>query len=192
MNKQKILYKRALVMCTITLICAVILKLVGSSIFTINTNILVLNQLESVVMNSPILSFIYSLLFLSINYFFILGIANKTNVQDTLIMTIKSTPMLIIVMSYHRYLYGSPFIPILDSLCICFMNCLLNKDFSQDRILDTFIISLISFIYQILSIFIRNIGFTYSYYGLVTSLLFMIDYYLLLIISYLYRLKGGE
>ncbi len=51
---------------------------------------------------------------------------------------------------------------------------------------------LLNTIYQVISLFIKDMSIQLSYYGLITSVLYMIDYYIMLVITYLYLSKGGK
>lgn len=181
--KEKLLHERALVTCIIMLFVCIILKLFGVQWFDLNTDIPILQEIDKVVMNSEILSFIYSFVLLWIN-----GIL-------VILCTTKQIPRkhfweytYLIIISVN--LDNSIIVCILDTLMLLTVCFVVSPN---KRTLLNFIgVFILNIAYQFVSLYIRDLGFHLSNYGMTCSLLFMIDYYLMLVITYLYLKKGDK
>nr|DAS58819.1 MAG TPA: hypothetical protein [Caudoviricetes sp.] len=180
--KNKILYERSLRTCIIMLVVCIVFKLFGVEWFDLNTSIPILQELDEIIMNNYILSFLYSLIFLSINNFFILGVATKTKPTDMVIWSLKFIPLNILLI-FSKYYINNPFI---DFVLLLLMSYIIDNK-SIKRIICY---NLLNIVYQFISIFIRNVGMI-ELTGVVTTTLLMIDYYIMLVITYLFQLLGG-
>lgn len=181
-DKSKLLHERALLTCVIMLFICIILKLFGVPWFDLNTDIPIMNRLDEIIMNSEILSFIYSFTFKFINGYLICCICLKNSKFNMILLG----PICVGSLILNRFCDNGTIIMLYDvsSLyLICFKGCDL-----KEYLLTVFL----NIIYQLLSLFIRDLGFHQSYYGLVTNVIFMIDYYIMLIITYLYVKKGDK
>lgn len=176
-------YKRALATCITMLLLSIALKLFGVQWFDLNTNIPLLQEIDNIVMNNTILSFLYSFTLLWIN-----GIL-------VILCTIKQIP--------YKYIYaytcfiiisitcGSSIITsLLDTLTLLLISYMILPN--KRTILNFVGVFLLNITYQFISLYIRDLGFHLSNYGMTCSLLFMIDYYLMLLTTYLYLKKGNK
>lgn len=180
--KNKILYERSLRTCIIMLVVCIVFKLFGVEWFDLNTSIPILQELDEIIMSSYILSFLYSLIFLSINNFFILGVATKTKPMDMVIWSLKFIPLNILLIFSKYYINN----PLIDFVLLLLMSYIIDNK-SIKRIICY---NLLNIVYQFISIFIRNVGMI-ELTGVVTTTLLMIDYYIMLVITYLFQLLGG-
>lgn len=180
--KNKILYKRSLRTCIIMLVVCIMFKLFGVKWFDLNTSIPILQELDEIIMSSYILSFLYSLIFLSIDNFFILGVATKTKPMDMVIWSLKFIPLNILLIFSKYYINN----PLIDFVLLLLMSYIIDNK-SIKRIICY---NLLNIVYQFISIFIRNVGMI-ELTGVVTTTLLMIDYYIMLVITYLFQLLGG-
>lgn len=182
MNKDKILYERALITCVVMLFVCIILKLFGVQWFNLDTSIPLLNKIDEVVMNNEILSFLYSLFFKYINAYLVCCIClKKTKFRSILLI-----PLCIISMILSRYCTNSIIILIYDTLFM-YVVC-----FKEVKFTEYILVVFLNIFYQMASLFIRDMNIRCSYYGPTSSLLLMIDYYIMLIITYLYFKKGEK
>lgn len=182
MDKEKSLYERAIITSIIVLIISVLFKLFGVRWFDLDTDIVWLKYLNTLVMNSTILSFIYSFIFKFINGYLICGIAMRNHKIENVYL-IASVSILSILLNY--LLKNNPIILLFDFVGL-YTIC------SQDSNLKEYSLTIVlNILYQIISLFIRNLSIHISYYGLVTSILLNLDYYILLVITYLYLKKRG-
>lgn len=182
MNKEKLLYERALITCMVMLFVCIVLKIFGVEWFNLDTSIPLLNKIDEIVMNSEVLSFLYSLFFKYINAYLVCCICLK----KTKFRSMPLIPLCIISMILSRYCTNSIIILVYDTLfmyAVCF---------KEVNFLEYISVVILNILYQIASLFIRDLGLKCSYYDVVSSMLFMIDYYIMLIITYLYLKKGDQ
>lgn len=184
--KSKLLYERALITCVLMLLVSVILKLFGAPWFDLDTSIPILNKIDDIVMNNIILSFIYSLILLSINNFLLLGCSTLSEPKTMCKWTIKFVPLNSLLLLL-KFIIPSQFRIICDVLFLLLMGYIINK-----RISSTVLAIGINILYQFISLFIRSLGCYNGDYGMTSSLLLLIDYYLMFAITYMYLLKGGK
>ena len=181
-DKTKLLHERALITCVIMLFLCIILKLFGFQWFDLDTSIPILNKIDDVVMNSEMFSFIYSFIFKFINGYLICCIClKKTKFNMMLLGPIRIGSMVLSRFSDNNLITMLYDMFSLYLLCFCESNF---KDYMLSIILNI--------IYQFVSLFIRDLGVHQSYYGLTISIILMVDYYIMLIITYLYLKKGDK
>lgn len=181
--KNKILYERSLRTCIIMLVVCIVFKLFGVKWFDLNTSIPILQELDEIISDNLILSFLYSLIFLSIDNFFILGVATKTKPTDMVIWSLKFIPLNILLIFSKYYINN----PLIDFVLLLLMSYIIDNK-SIKRIICY---NLLNIVYQLISIFIKNVGMI-ELTGIVTTTLLMIDYYIMLAITYLFQLLGGK
>lgn len=181
--KNKILYERSLRTCIIMLVVCIVFKLFGVKWFDLNTSIPILQELDEIISDNLILSFLYSLIFLSIDNFFILGVATKTKPTDMVIWGLKFIPLNILLIFSKYYINN----PLIDFVLLLLMSYIIDNK-SIKRIICY---NLLNIVYQLISIFIKNVGMI-ELTGIVTTTLLMIDYYIMLAITYLFQLLGGK
>lgn len=181
--KNKILYERSLRTCIIMLVVCIVFKTVGVGWFDLNTSIPILQKLDKIISDNLILSFLYSLIFLSIDNFFILGVATKTKPTDMVIWSLKFIPLNILLIFSKYYINN----PLIDFVLLLLMSYIIDNK-SIKRIICY---NLLNIVYQLISIFIKNVGMI-ELAGIVTTTLLMIDYYIMLAITYLFQLLGGK
>lgn len=184
MNKDKILYERALITCVVMLFVCIILKLFGVQWFNLNTSIPLLNKIDEIVMNNEVLSFIYSFVSLFINGYLICIIATKeSNLKRGYLILALLCTISIIEKTFIKIDLLSMIIDYVGLFLVCYCS---DKTSFKEYTLDI----ILSLVYQIISIFIRNVGYSVSFRGMIIGILMNIDYYIFLIITYLYLKKG--
>ena len=188
-DKISILHERALITCVVMLFVCIIFKLFGVQWFNLDTNIPVLQEIDRIIMSSVPLSFLYSFIMLSINTWFIMMIANRLELKEGFKVFIYTIPFIIISI-FVKNLYIDGFVEIIyDFITLLIINVYINKGFKNT--LNIVKVLLLSIIYQIISLYIRSLGCTTGHYGLMISVLLSLDYYIMLVITYLY-LIGKE
>lgn len=189
-DKSKILYERALITCIIMLFICIIFKLFGFSYFNLNTDIPILKEIDNVVMNSISLSFLYSWIFMFLNFYLVTIIYTKKHSGSTLFISTLICSLICLIAKYIMIDTNSYILFIIDISCL-FDNCYINTDeLSKDNIKEFLLIILLNFVYQCISLSIKNVNFNVLYKGLIVSVLLNLDYYIMLIITYLYLKKG--
>lgn len=185
-DKTKLLHERALITCVIMLFLCIILKLFGVSWFDLDTDIPILQEIDAVIMNNYWLCTIYSYVLLSINLFFIISITLKLEVKDGIKYTIyfSSLTVLLIVSKTEGWI---PANVITDSIYLIAICKMIDKNVKVTRIIK---VILLNIIYQAISCFTRDVGFSNGHYGFISSVILMFDYYIMLSITYL--LKGEK
>lgn len=189
-DKSKILYERALITCLIMLFICIAFKLFGFNYFNLNTDIPILKEIDKVVMNSVPLSFLYSWIFMFLNFYLVTIIYTKKHSGSTLFISTLICSLICLIAKYIMIDTNSYILFIIDIFCL-FDNCYINTDeLSKDNIKEFLLIILLNFVYQYISLFVKEIGNNTGYYDLITGVLFNIDYYILLMLTYFYLKKG--
>ena len=184
--KSKLLYERALITCVLMLIVSIILKLFGVPWFNLDTSIPILNKIDTIVMNSIPLSFIYSFILLFVNGYLVGIITTKvTNLFKYIIPLSLVCFASIWLKTYIGRDILSFMVDTLGLLVVCIF--VTNRDVSLKEYVLVFLLNIF---YQICSLFIRELGYKIAGYSVPCSILFNIDYYIMCIITYLYVKKG--
>lgn len=187
-DKTKLLHERALITCVIMLFLCIILKLFGISWFDLDTYMPILQEIDAVIMNNYWLCTIYSYVLLSINLFFIISITLKLEVKDGIKYTIyfSSSTVFLIVCKMEGWIGDiAAIVDILYLIAVCKM---ISKHAKMKRILCVIALNIV---YQSISLFIRDIGNIYVT-DVLRTLLLSLDYYILLLITYMFVMKGSD
>ena len=183
--KNKILYERSLRTCIIMLVVCIVFKLFGVKWFDLNTSIPILQKLDNLISNNLILSFVFTLVIKNINGILIFSIISK-NMKFTL-KHLKLIILSNILNICVCYFMGECISFIIDIIFVLIIGCkVLNINFKE-----TLLCIPLNIIYQMISLFIRNISLGFRYYGFIENQLLCLDYYILLLITYLFLNKGG-
>lgn len=188
-DKISVLHERALMTCVVMLFVCIIFKLFGVQWFNLDTNVPVLQEIDRIIMSSVPLSFLYSFIMLSINTWFIIMISNRLELKEGFKVFIYTIPFIIISI-FVKNLYIDGFVEIVyDFITLFIINVYINKGFKNT--LNIVKVLLLSIVYQMISLYIRSLGCSTGQYGLMVSILLSLDYYIMLVITYLY-LIGKE
>ena len=183
--KNKILYERSLRTCIIMLVVCIVFKLFGVGWFNLNTSIPMLQSLDKLISDNLILSFVFTLIIKNINGILIFSIISK-NMKFTL-KHLKLIILSNILNICICYFMGECISFIIDIIFVLIIGCkVLNTNFKE-----TLLCIPLNIIYQMISLFIRNISLGFRYYGFIENQLLCLDYYILLLITYLFLNKGG-
>ena len=182
--KNKLLYERALITCVLMLIVSIILKLFGVPWFNLDTSIPILNHIDDIITNSIPLSFVYSFILVFINTLLVCMLTIKTASKKMIIFISLFSCIIIPIKTFIRIDILSFVLDTIGPLSICY---LCDKTTS---IKEYIIVFLLNVLYQSISLFIRDLGYKIAFYGPLSSLLFNVDYYIILVITYLYIKKG--
>ena len=181
MNKEKLLYERALITCVVMLFVCIVLKIFGVEWFNLDTSIPLLNKIDEIVMNNNVLSFIYSYSLLYINGLLVIMCSIGRSIHKTKILY---GVFIVVSVIFGDFVY----MPVIDTLMLLII-CMIEEP-KRSTILNYIGIFVLNILYQSISLYIRDLGFHFSNYGLITSVLLNIDYYIMLVITYLYFKKG--
>ena len=165
--KSNKLYERALITCIIMLFICILFKLFGFNYFNLNTDIPILKEIDNVVMNRAPLSFLYSFILTSISVYVICSIILKDK-KPNIIMMVITVFVSILYTSYLNSFY-TLLMDTLSILLICFVS---DRKLRFNRYI---IVIILNVVYQLLSLFIRNVNISVSYHGLVTTVLLNLD-----------------
>ena len=188
MNKEKLLYERALITCVVMLFVCIVLKIFGVEWFNLDTSIPLLNKIDEIVMNSEVLSFLYSLIFSSINAVFMVLVASRCKVSFILKKLYIVIPCVILMMCIKRFVYKGDLSLLIDFFILYVIYKATTNSSSKEFIITV----ILNILYQYISLCIRNMGIHYAYYGLVSGVVFMLDYYIMMILTYSYLKKGDK
>lgn len=189
-DKTKLLHERALITCVIMLFLCIILKLFGFQWFNLDTDIPILKEIDKIVMSNYWLCLLYSSVLLSINLFFIISITLKLDIKRGIKYTIKLLPFTIfIILLKTEVMLVSNSSFMLDIAYLLFSCKLIDPKVKIKRIVAVIFLNIL---YQWVSLFIKSLNTQIGQYGYLTSVLFMIDYYIMLLITYLYIMRGGK
>lgn len=182
-DKTKLLHERALITCVIMLFLCIILKLFGVQWFDLDTSMPILNKIDTILNRYPFSIFIFNFLSCYINMFFIVGITTRKETKE--ILKVCNFMSLFIVIGFLvYYATNNDVMKFVYDTLLLFIAC---KCLNSDKILYRFVLTcILNVIYQIFSMFIRNLAITVYDDNLVISLLMNLDYYILLLLTYLY------
>lgn len=189
-DKAKLLHKRALLTCVIMLFICVVLKLFGIPWFDLNKiGIPVINEIDKIITDNNVLSFIYSFISLFINGYLICIITTKiTNIKKYIIYL---SPICILSIYLKLIISNNWLSFIIDALGLFIVCVVISKKKISLLYKEYIIISLLNILYQMISLFIKNIHY-HMLYDVATSTIFMMDYYIMMLMTYLYVKKGGS
>lgn len=183
MDKKKILYERALITCLLMLAACVILKLFGADWFDLDTGIPILQKMDAVIMDSVLASFCYSFVLTYVSVCLILKI---TTLQNNVKLYFMSGFISVFAICNDYFIDNTYLCFMLDTL-IPYICCIILDKKSTINYAICFILNIV---YQLISIVIRDIGVNTEYFSATILMIMNIDYYILLVITYLYLKKG--
>lgn len=181
--KNKNLYKCMIHTCIVMLMACIVFKTVGVGWFDLNTSIPILQKLDKIISDNLILSFVFTLIFKVFNGVLIYSLMSKDiklvlhHIHWIIIATVVS--MLLCYMGIDNLLFD------VIALYTVGKTVLGTDDLEMGAVI------LVDTVYQIISLFIRSLSIGFVYYGFIENILLLLDYYILLIITYLYLYKGG-
>ena len=187
MNKEKLLYERALITCVVMLFVCIVLKIFGVEWFNLDTSIPLLNKIDEIVMNSVPLSFAYSFISVFINTALVLLTTIKRYDKKFIVPSVLFVIISMCVKMFISIDYISLFTDTFGMLTLCIY---LDKNLCIVK--EYLLVFIINMIYQIASLFIRNLNYQIAFRGMIIGILMNVDYYLMLIITYLYLKKGDK
>ena len=188
--KNKILYERSLRTCIIMLVVCIVFKLFGAEWFNLNTNIPILQKLDKIIRNDIVFSLLYSWVFTFINFYLFVIICTKKLTKLVLIECLYTSLLLVTTKYLLEYCFGYTTVIGLD-LGVLWGTCYIVNDY-ENQWGEFILTALINFVYQLISLSIKDIGYGVGDYTVVESLLFNLDYYIMLVITYLYLKEGGK
>lgn len=186
MNKEKLLYERALITCVVMLFVCIVLKIFGVEWFNLDTSIPLLNKIDEIVMNSVPLSFAYSFILIFVNTLLVCAITIK-KITKKLIFLISLFVCIIIPIKMFIRIDELSFA--LDTICPFIISVSCDKNTS---IKEYILVFLLNIFYQCVSLFIRNFSLGVAIYSVTVGILLNLDYYIMLLMTYLYLKKGDS
>lgn len=184
-DKKGLLYERALITCVVMLFICLIFKVFGCNWFNFETNIPLLNAIDDVIMGSVVLSFMYSFIFTFINFLMVVLIATKCNLNKGVICEI--TCYVVTILCY-KYFVGYGIKSMAFETTVLYLACKYN---SKDKIfLEFILVSILNILFQVLSLYLRGFVISVEVTPVLVGVLLNLDYYILLVITYLYLKKG--
>lgn len=181
-DKTELLHERALLTCIIMLFLCIILKLFGVPWFDMETDIPILQKINELVSNNIVISFIVTLFFKVINGCLIcsLVVRDMKKIIDRLYLIIFVSVISMILGFYNvnSFIFGT-----LGLYFVCFA-------LGYKSVKEYIVVFIFNIIYQCISLYIKDLGVGFKYYGFIENKLLSIDYYIMLSITYLYLKKG--
>lgn len=183
-DEKGILYERALITCLIMLLISILFKLFGASWFDLNTDISLLQEMDSIIENDIVFSFIVTLFFKTINGILICSLMVR-DISKVLkgIWLIVSFNIISMVMNFYNV--NSFFVDF-------FYPCLISYLIAKINLKESLLIMILNVIYQLVSLYIRNLGYVPQSYSFIYYTLLSLDYYIMLVITYLLMKKGDK
>lgn len=186
--KNKILYERSLRTCIIMLVVCIVFKLFGVEWFDLNTSIPILQGLNKTIMNSLGLSILYSWIFTFINFYLFSIIVTKAKTNIYFILYCLVSALMCVGLKYNLIDILHYKVFILDFICLYDTCSFMNN--RKPCFKEFCLTMLLNYIYQVISLFIKEIGYGVGNYTMIEGTLFNLDYYIMLVITYLYLKKG--
>lgn len=188
---KELILKSILKVTLIMIIISTILKLFGLNIFNFDLENKIINKVCDILIKFQPISFLFFGAFLYLDYFFILKLSDN-NKDKWLLYFIGALDLLFLNLAGQYFLFtriGYDFYPLYTLIIVIFISSVINKKLNVIR---PFIVILIIFLYQSISLFLRNITFN-DQYELMYDFLLNFDYMILMIITYyLYLMKGSD
>lgn len=182
-EETKSIYNRLIVLCWTTIFGCFILKIAGFSGFDIPIIDSVINDYEFL---KPIL---YCLLYSANGIVFtLLLVKRKLNFKELLFVFIVNI-ILYIGLYFLAYTKFISFKIIIELLSYIFIGKVLIKDKFYKILIETLLFSFITMIYQIISLSTKNLGVEIGGESFINSIIFQIDYYILIILTILHEFK---
>lgn len=187
-DKISILHKRALITCVVMLFVCIIFKLFGVQWFNLDTNIPVLQEIDKAIISNYYSTTIYSVFIKFIDTYLMVLIMTKSdfNISFKDVIVYLS---LIFVSVYVSCNFTN--LKIIVDLILIYILCIYTNKEMKSKILFKRIIfvSILNMLYQLVSIYLRSIGYDIPNYSITERFLLSLDYYIMLIITYLYVKK---
>ena len=172
------------------------LKLFGVDYFGLNTNNKIINDINTFIKYWKLEQIWFSFT-LFINTYIILAITCNDNSKKMIKFTLLTMPLNIGI-RFLKNIFNLPFMFVFTDLLylfilsLCYVKFIKREKISKDNIVNYFVFTIITIIFQFISLITRDIQIEKQDNVLVKSLIMNIDYFALLITSYkLYFMKGG-
>lgn len=173
------------------------LKLFGCDYFEINTNNHIVKSINDFLLTCKLKQIWYTFT-LFINTYIIFAISCNDNSKRMVKFSILTMPLNIMV-RILKQTFNIPFLFVFTDLLylfilsLCYIKFIKRDRIHRENITNYFVFTLITIIFQFISLITRGIYIGYHDDNLILSLIMNIDYFALLIISYkLYFIKGGN
>lgn len=173
------------------------LKLFGCDYFEINTNNHIVKSINDFLLTCKLKQIWYTFT-LFINTYIIFAISCNDNSKRMVKFSILTMPLNIMV-RILKQTFNIPFLFVFTDLLylfilsLCYIKFIKRDKIHRENITNYFVFTLITIIFQFISLITRGIYIGYHDDNLILSLIMNIDYFALLIISYkLYFIEGGN
>ena len=182
-DKRKIL-KRIIGLCWFSLILCMVVKLFGGNYFEIaskNENFInVCNWLETNFISTVIMYGFYCL-----SYYLIISIFSRNCIKGKNKMILIIVALLLCIIKGHSNIIGF----VIETISMILLPLFMSEGKKSKIIINSVISYVVINVFQLLSLFIRNIDAQLVNANFCISLLFQVDYYIMLILYYLYSVK---
>lgn len=182
-DKRKIL-KRIIGLCWFSLILCMVVKLFGGNYFEIaskNENFInVCNWIETNFISTVIMYGFYCL-----SYYLIISIFSRNCIKGKNKIILIIVALFLCTIKGHSNIIGF----IIETISMIFLPLFMSKGKKSKIIINCVISYAVINVFQLLSLFIRNIDAQLVNANFCISLLFQVDYYIMLILYYLYSVK---
>lgn len=178
-NKSK-MYGSLIALCWATIALCLILKLLGSKQFEIPEYTYNIN-----IWTQRFINYIFYMI--NSLAFGMLLVKRKLTRKEILIIICLFTPL------YYMSLYSklAPIKFVLEIVMYVILGCLLVKDKFWKILLECLLIFVLTLLYQIITMAYKNINIKIMVDNFIVDKILMIDYYTLIILTYLYASKKG-
>ena len=181
-DKKDILYRNAIVTCWVMLIVCVLLKLFGIPWFEFDKENVGVVEFIRFIKNNTLSLYIASYISLWVNTTLVL-LCTVLNLSRRSIVMYSSYLCLSMILDFKiRF--------VLDTLILLFICLIETKKFKRTLINFLTVVGLNIF-YQCVSLYVRDLGIIFSKYSVTDNVFLSIDYYIMLLLTWLYLKKGG-
>lgn len=182
-DKRKIL-KRIIGLCWFSLILCMVVKLFGGNYFEIaskNENFInVCNWIETNFISTVIMYGFYCL-----SYYLIISIFSGNCIKGKNKIILIIVALFLCIIKGHSNIIGF----VIETISMILLPLFMSKGKKSKIIINCVISYAVINVFQLLSLFIRNIDAQLVNANFCISLLFQVDYYIMLILYYLYSVK---
>lgn len=179
-NYKQIVLKRMIILCWILLLICFVIKIFGGNFFEFIGESKVIDY---IVNNKWLLCIIQSIIYISTTFITLLIILENKHKKLSLILSI--------IMNIGKQIIGLDIIFYYISFIVEFVSLIIIPIIlNRDKILYVIVINALIILFQVISLFTKNIGLISFPYEDIVGFVYMIDYYIMLTISLLYVIKG--
>lgn len=176
-------YKTLIISCWVVLLCCFVVKLLGGNFFEIVCEnekfIRFCNFIDGNILKY-VISFI---MYMTSAFIYMLAVVKNeiTNVKKIIAIVLYSALWVIKLIVYDLQIVAT----LIEFIGVIGIPILLNKKYWKMSLIGC----ILNFVFQLISVIIKNLSLSFIDSSTINGIIFSIDYYIMIILFYLYRIK---